>query len=88
VATYLTLERDTLSNDHINYEDALRRAYKEGWRDPVEITNLEIKAYTHGMIAERNRVLSIFKDVEGKDMMRMIDILRKLDSVRNPNNPA
>jgi len=73
-----------LSNDHINYEDALRRAHAEGWRDPVEITNLEIKAYEQGMIIERNRVLSIFKDLEDQPVMRIMDMMRKLDSVRNP----
>ena len=73
-----------MSNDHINYEDALRRAHAEGWRDPVEITNLEIKAYEQGMIVERNRVLSIFKDLEDKPIMRIMDMARKLDSVRNP----
>lgn len=73
-----------MSNDHINYEDALRRAHAEGWRDPVEITNLEIKAYEQGMIVERNRVLSIFKDLEDQPVMRIMDMMRKLDSVRNP----
>jgi len=73
-----------LSNDHINYEDALRRAHAEGWRDPVEITNLEIKAYEQGMIVERNRVLSIFKDIEDQPVMRIMDMMRMLDSVRNP----
>lgn len=73
-----------MSNDHINYEDALRRAHAEGWRDPVEITNLEIKAYEQGMIVERNRVLSIFKDLEDQPVMRIMDMMRKLDNVRNP----
>ena len=73
-----------MSNDQINYEDALRRAHAEGWRDPVEITNLEIKAYEQGMIVERNRVLSIFKDLEDQPVMRIMDMMRKLDSVRNP----
>ena len=73
-----------MSNDHINYEDALRRAHAEGWRDPVEITNLEIRAYEQGMIVERNRVLSIFKDLEDQPIMRIMDMMRKLDSVRNP----
>ena len=73
-----------MSNDHINYEDALRRAHAEGWRDPVEITNLEIKAYEQGMIVERNRVLSLFKDLESEPVMRVMDMVRRLDSVRNP----
>ena len=74
-----------MSNNHINYEDALRRAHAEGWRDPVEITNLEIKAYEQGMIVERNRVLSIFKDLEDQPIMRIMDMMRKLNSVRNPS---
>ena len=72
-----------MSND-LSYEDALRRAHSEGWRDPVEITNLEIKAYEAGMITERNRVLSLFKDLEGEPVMRVMDMIRRLDKVRNP----
>jgi hypothetical protein len=72
-----------LSND-LSYEDALRKAHSEGWRDPVEITNLEIKAYEAGMITERNRVLSLFKDLEGEPVMRVMDMIRRLDKVRNP----
>lgn len=69
---------------NLSYEDALRRAHSEGWRDPVEITNLEIKAYEAGMITERNRVLSLFKDLESEPVMRVMDMVRRLDSVRNP----
>lgn len=68
----------------LNYEDALRKAHSEGWRDPVEITNLEIKAYEAGMITERNRVLSLFKDLENEPVMRVMDMVRRLDNVRNP----
>lgn len=67
-----------------NYEHFLQRAHAEGWRDPVEITNLEIKAYEAGVKMERNRVLSIFKDLEDKPIMRIMDMAKKLDSVRNP----
>jgi hypothetical protein len=77
------LEGDTLSND-LGYEDALRKAHSEGWRDPVEITNLEIKAYEAGMITEINRVLSLFKDLEVEPVMRVMDMIRRLDKVRNP----
>lgn len=69
---------------NLSYEDALRKAHSEGWRDPVEITNMEIRAYEAGMITERNRVLSIFKHLEDEPVMRIIDMLRLLDSVRNP----
>lgn len=67
-----------------SYEDALRKAHSEGWRDPVEITNMEIRAYEAGMKTERNRVLSVFKGVENQPAMRVLDILRLLDQVRNP----
>lgn len=70
----------------LNYEDALRRAYSEGWRNSVEITNLEINAYAAGMRAERKRVLSIFKDVWDKPSMRILDIIRYLERVKNPNS--
>ena len=67
-----------------SYEDALRKAHSEGWRDPVEITNMEIRAYEAGMRTERNRVLSVFKGIEDQPAMRVLDILRLLDQVRNP----
>lgn len=71
-------------SENLSYEDALRRAHSEGWRDPIEITNLEIKAYEAGMITERNRVLSVFKGLEKQPAMRVLDVLRLLDMVRNP----
>ena len=67
-----------------NYEHFLKRAHAEGWRDPVAVSNLEIKAYEAGVRTERNRVLSIFKDLEDKPIMRIMDMASKLDSVRNP----
>ena len=72
----------------LNYEDALQKARAEGWRDPVEITNMEIRAYEAGMKTERNRVLSVFNDLPDDPMMRVMDLQRKLDRVRNPNNPV
>ena len=75
-------------SEDLSYEDALRRAHAEGWRDPVEITNMEIRAYEQGMKMERNRVLSVFKDLPDDPMMRVLDIQRRLDKVRNPNNPV
>jgi len=73
-------------SENLSYEDALRKAHAEGWRDPVEITNMEIRAYEAGMITERKRVLSIFKDVWDKPVMRVMDLIRYLDRVKNPNN--
>lgn len=71
-----------------NYEHFLKQAYREGWRDPVQITNLEIEAYQAGMMTERKRVLQIFESIMDEPVMRIIDIKRKLDKVRNPNNPV
>ena len=73
-----------MSGDLKSYEEFLKRAYAEGWRDPIQVTNLEILAYEAGMITERNRVLSLFKDLEGEPVMRVMDMVRRLDSVRNP----
>ena len=67
-----------------SYEDALRKARAEGWRDPIQVSNLEIKAYEAGMITERKRVLSIFKEVEDTPTMRFLDILRLVNQIRNP----
>lgn len=67
-----------------NYEECLRKAVDEGWRDPIQVTELEIKAYEAGMKTERNRVLSIFKDIEKEPVMRVMDFTRMIDSVRNP----
>ena len=71
-------------SENLSYEDALRKAHAEGWRDPIEITNMEIRAYEAGMITERNRVLSIFKGLDDEPIMRIMDMIRLLDSVRNP----
>ena len=71
-------------SENLSYEDALRKAHAEGWRDPIEITNMEIRAYEAGMITERNRVLSIFKGLDDEPIMRIMDMMRLLDSVRNP----
>lgn len=73
-------------SEELDYEDALRRAYSEGWRNSVEITNLEIKAYAAGMLTERKRVLSIFKGIWDKPSMRIIDIIGYLERIKNPNN--
>lgn len=70
----------------MEYEDFLRRARAEGWRDPVQVSILEIKAYEAGTLMERKRVLSIFKDVEEGQAMRSMDIWRYIFKIRNPNN--
>jgi hypothetical protein len=66
-----------------DYEEALRKAYKEGWRDPVRVSVLEIEAYKAGMLTERNRVLSIFKDVTEGTPMRAIDMGIYLNKIKN-----
>lgn len=65
------------------YENFLRRAHAEGWRDPVQVSNLEIKAYEAGMITERKRVLSIFKGIKEDQPMRAYDIWRYLNKIEN-----
>jgi hypothetical protein len=66
-----------------DYEDALRRARAEGWRDPVAVSILEIKAYEAGMRVERNRVLSIFKGIEKDQPMRAYDIWKYINKIKN-----
>lgn len=65
-----------------NYESFLKRAYAEGWRDPVQVSNLEIKAYAAGMITERKRVLLIFKDISDGRPMRAIDLGHYLERIK------
>ena len=68
-----------------DYEEFLKKARSEGWRDPIQVTNLEILAYEAGMLTERKRVLSILsKAVEGNPM-RIIDLLRMMDKIKKPN---
>jgi hypothetical protein len=77
-----------LLKDHPNYEEFLRKAQKEGWRDPVQITNLEIEAYSAGVRMERNRVLSIFKDILHGNPMRAMDIHSYVNKItKDPNRP-
>ena len=70
----------------MEYESFLRRASAEGWRDPVQVSILEIKAYEAGTLMERKRVLSIFKDVEEGQAMRSMDVWRYIFKIKNPNN--
>ena len=70
----------------MEYESSLRRARAEGWRDPVQVSILEIKAYEAGTLMERKRVLSIFKDVEEGQAMRSMDVWRYIFKIRNHNN--
>ena len=65
-----------------DYEEALQRAYKEGWRDPIQVTNLEIKAYHAGVTMERNRVLLILKDISDGRPMRAIDFGHYIERIK------
>jgi hypothetical protein len=65
-----------------SYEDFLKRAYSEGWRDPVQVSNLEIKAYAAGMYTERKRVLLILKDISDGRPMRAIDLGHYLERIK------
>jgi hypothetical protein len=69
--------------DHSDYEYFLRMAYTEGWRDPVQVSNLEIEAYHAGMITERKRVLSIFKDVNLEKPMRFVEVWQYVNKIKN-----
>ena len=68
-----------------DYEEFLKKARSEGWRDPIQITNLEILAYEAGMFTERKRVLSILSKVTDGHPMRIIDLLRTMDKIKKPN---
>jgi hypothetical protein len=69
----------------MDYEEALKRAHSEGWKDPIQITNLEIKAYEAGVLVERNRVMSILSKAADGSPMRIIDLLREIDKIKKPN---
>ena len=64
------------------YEKCLQRAHAEGWRDPVRVSVLEIEAYKVGMLTERNRILSIFKDVSDGRPMRAIDLNIYIEKIK------
>lgn len=68
-----------------DYEDFLKRAYAQGWRDPVKVTDLEIKAYQAGVEMERKRVLSILSSASEGHPMRVMDLLRMIDRIKKPN---
>jgi hypothetical protein len=74
-----------LSGDPKSYEGFLKRAHAEGWRDPVQVTNLEILAYEAGMITERKRILNLLSDVADGRPMRAIDVSRYFERIKNPN---
>ncbi len=48
----------------MDYEECLKKAYAEGWRDPVRVSILEIEAYQAGMRTERNRVMFLFRGLD------------------------
>ena len=68
-----------------DYEEFLKRALAEGWRDPIRVTDLEIKAYQAGVLMERKRVMSILSKAADGKLMRTIDLLREIDKIKKPN---
>ena len=64
-----------------SYEDCLRRAVAEGWRDPITVTNLEIKAYEAGLLFERKRILFILKDAKEGKPMRAMDVYKIINQI-------
>jgi hypothetical protein len=68
-----------------DYEEFLKRAHAEGWRDPIQTTNLEILAYEAGVRMERNRVILILSKAADGSPMRIIDLLREIDKIKKPN---
>jgi hypothetical protein len=74
-----------LSGDLRSYEGFLKRAYAEGWRDPIQVANLEILAYEAGVKIERKRVMSILSKATDGSPMRIIDLLREIDKIKKPN---
>jgi hypothetical protein len=74
-----------LSGDLKSYEEFLKRAHSEGWRDPIQVTNLEILAYEAGMITERKRILNLLSDIADGRPMRAIDVSRYFERIKNPN---
>jgi hypothetical protein len=79
------LEEDILLNDPKDYESFLKKAHSEGWRDPIQVTNLEILAYEAGVRMERNRVMAILSKAAEGSPMRIIDLLREIDKIKKPN---
>jgi hypothetical protein len=69
-----------------NYEDYLRRAYAEGWRDPIQVSDLEISAYCAGVEIERKRVLAIFKGISDGRPMRAIDLQQYINRITKTGN--
>lgn len=69
----------------MDYEEALRRAHAEGWRDPVKISMLEIEAYNAGVQMERKRVLSILSEIVEDKPMRAYDVWNYVNKIKNTN---
>jgi hypothetical protein len=43
-----------------DYEQFLKRALSEGWRDPIQVTDLEILAYEAGMFTWKESGFFLF----------------------------
>jgi hypothetical protein len=71
-----------LSESLDDYEAFLKKAYSQGWRDPIQVTDLEVQAYKVGMLTERKRVLLILKDISDGRPMRAIDLGHYLERIK------
>ena len=71
-----------MSENLNDYEAFLKKAYSQGWRDPIQVTDLEIQAYKVGMLTERKRVLLILKDISDGRPMRAIDLGHYLERIK------
>ena len=70
-------------SENLNDSEAfLKKAYSQGWRDPIQVTDLEIQAYKVGMLTERKRVLLILKDISDGRPMRAIDLGHYLERIK------
>ena len=70
-----------MSSDLSNYEDFLRRALAEGWRQPNKVADLEMEAYAAGVRMERRRVLGILEEVMSGNPMRAVDVHRLANKI-------
>jgi hypothetical protein len=72
-----------LSEDLNDYQRFLRKARLQGWKDPSQVSELEIEAYKAGMLTEKRRVMAIFRDVSEGSPMRSMDLEKYISQVKN-----
>lgn len=69
----------------MEYEEFLKRAYAEGWREPNKIADLEMAAYAEGVRMERRRVLGILETVIDGKPTRIMDLQLLINKIQYPN---